>query len=559
MSVSSNALDPSASPPDRPSANVAALTTGMVMARYLAATGIHVVFGYPGDPNIELMEQCRRAGLQFVLTRREGTAAFMADAFGQLTGLPGVCISTLGPGSTNLVNGVATAWLDRTPMLAISGQLSTGLEPIFTHQNVDHGRLFSPVSKWAVAMVPEAAGAIMRKALRVATAERPGPVHITTAANVLGVAAGDAEVRLPPFAPAQESATAFAAIGRSVEPARLLERARRPVILAGIGAVRADCGSALRALAEDLGCPVVVSPKAKGICPDDHPYYAGTIDMACNKKVWSLLAAADLILAVGFDAVELIKPWRLTVPVVHIDTTPNTDQVYPADVEFVGALPSVLAAFQAAAHGGPRWTEAAVRQHRSELFDEYYSGRVAGALNPSDVVDTVRDAMPASTIATTDVGSHKLLVGQGWRTGAPRSLLMTNGLSSMGFALPGATTAKLLHRDRPVVCFTGDGGFAMVQSELQVAASLGLPLLVVVFCDNSLHRIELKQLVKHYPSWGTRFAASDTVKLAEGMGCDGERADTPAALAAIVARAATLTRPLVVEARIDPSQYVAQF
>ena len=535
------------------------LSTASVLAKYLAASGIPYIFGYPGDPNIELLEQCRRAGLQFVLTCREGTAAFMADAFGQLTGLPGVCLSTLGPGSTNLVNGVATAWLDRTPMLAISGQMSTKLEPLFTHQYVDQGRLFSSISKWATPIVPEAAGSIMRKAFRIATAERPGPVHITTGANVLTAEATDSEIRLPPLAAAAEVSQTFTVAGQNSRPTALLDRARRPVILAGMAAVRARCAPALRALAEELGCPVVVSPKAKGILPEDHPYFAGTLDMACNKKVWSFLASADLILAVGFDAVELIKPWQLSVPVVHIDSTPNTDQVYPAEVEFVGAMATVLDAFREAGRGGPRWTEAEVRQHRTELFDEYYAGRVAGKLNPSDVVDTVRQALPETTIATTDVGSHKLLVGQGWRAHEPQSLLMTNGLSSMGFALPSATTAKLLHRDRPVVCFTGDGGFAMVQSELRVAASLGLGILVIVFCDNSLHRIELKQMVKQYPSWGTRFEASDIVKLAEAMGCDGERAETPAALAAIVARGTNLSRPLVIEARIDPSQYVTQY
>jgi acetolactate synthase-1/2/3 large subunit len=399
----------------------------------------------------------------------------------------------------------------------------------------------------------------MRKAFRIATAERPGPVHITTAANALAAEATDTDLRLPPFAPAAEAVEAFTVFGDTSRPAALLDRARRPVLLVGMSAVRARCGPALRALSEELGIPVVVSPKAKGIFPEDHPYFAGTIDMACNKKVWSFLASSDLILAVGFDAVELIKPWQLTVPVVHIDSTPNIDQVYAADVEFVGAIPTVLEAFRAAGRGSARWQEQEVRKYRTDLFDEYYSGRVSGKLNPSEVVDTVRQALPPSTIATTDVGSHKLLVGQGWRAHQPQTLLMTNGLSSMGFSLPSAIAAKLIHRDRPVVCFTGDGGFAMVQSELRVAASLGLGVLVVVFCDNSLHRIELKQIVKHYPSVGTRFEQTDLVKLAESMGCDGERADSQQALAGIVSKGAHLTRPLVVEARIDPTQYVNQY
>ncbi len=556
MTASLNAPQPSATPH---TAGTSPVTTGMLLAQYFAAAGIKYIFGYPGDPNIELMEQCRRLGLEFILARREGTAAFMADACGQLSGRPGVCLSTLGPGSTNLVNGVANAFLDRTPMIAISGQMSTGLEPFFTHQYVDQGRLFSTISKWATPLVPEAAGSIMRKAFRIAMAERPGPVHITTAANVLAAEATDRDIRIPPFAPVGEAAQTFSVLGDRSRPGALLDAAKRPILLAGIAAVRAGCGPALQTLAEELGAPVVVSPKAKGILPETHPYFAGTIDMACNKKVWSFLGSADLILAIGFDAVELIKPWQLRVPVVHIDSTANTDQVYPADVEFVGAIPAVLEAFRAAARGGPRWTEAEVGRHRTELFDEYYSGRVAGKLNPSDVVDVVREAMPVSTIATTDVGSHKLLVGQGWRTHEPRTLLMTNGLSSMGFSLPGAITAKLLHRDRPVVCFVGDGGFAMVQSELQVASSLGLGILVIVFGDNSLNRIELKQIVKHYPSWGTRLEASDIVKLAEAMGCDGERVETADALAKVVARGTALARPLVVEARIDPAQYLAQF
>jgi acetolactate synthase I/II/III large subunit len=246
-------------------------------------------------------------------------------------------------------------------------------------------------------------------------------------------------------------------------------------------------------------------------------------------------------------------------PVVHIDSTPNTDQIYPADIEFVGNIPAVLEAFAAASSGNPRWREAEVKEHRTRLFDEYYSGRVAGRLNPSEVVDTVREAFPASTIATTDVGSHKLLVGQGWRVSEPRTLLMTNGLSSMGFSLPGAIAARLVHPERPVVCFTGDGGFAMVQSELKVAASLKLGILVVVFCDGSLHRIELKQMVRKYPSFGTRFESSDIVKLAQAMGCDGERVDSRAELARLVSLGAPSSRPLVIEAHIDPEQYVAQF
>jgi acetolactate synthase-1/2/3 large subunit len=527
------------------------------MARYLSAAGIRHLFGYPGDPNIEFMEQARREGIEFVLGRREGTAAFMAEAYGQLTGRPGACLSTLGPGCTNMVNAVATAFLDRTPMLAITGQIQTRLEPTFTHQNVDQLQLFSPVSKWTTRMVPEAAGSILRKALRIATAERPGPVVLVTNADVVRATASDSEIVLPPMTPDGEATQVFVTGG--AKPAGMIAAAKRPVIVAGIGAVRAKAGPALRALAERLGCPVVVSPKAKGILPEDHACFAGTLDMACNQIVWSFLKSCDLVAAIGFDAVELIKAWQVKAPVIHVDTTPNTDQVYPAAIELVGSIPAIVHDLAAGCGGEPRWDDGEIRAHRTALRDGYYAGKVAGRLNPTDVVDAVQDAAPRDTIATTDVGSHKLLVGQGWTAYAPLSLLMTNGLSSMGFALPGAIAAKLLHPDRPVVCFTGDGGLAMVQSELHLASSLNLGIVVVVFCDNSLNRIELKQMALKYPSWGTRFEPMDVVKVAEGMGCDGVRVAQTAELVSALRGAAARTRPLVIEAQIDPAQYLAQF
>jgi acetolactate synthase-1/2/3 large subunit len=534
------------------------LTTAQVMARYLSQAGIRHVFGYPGDPNIEFMEQARREGIEFVLGRREGTAAFMAEAYGQLSGRPGVCLATLGPGCTNLINANATALLDRTPMISIAGQLSTTLEPVFTHQNIDQLRLFSSVTKWTAQMVPGAAASIMRKAFRVAMAERPGPVHLITHADTLKTPATDSDIRLPPMVALDGEPQVFSTNG-GPDWIGLLARARRPVIVTGISAVRAKAGAAIRGLAEHVGCPVVVSPKAKGILAADHPYFAGTLDMACGPVVWKFLESCDLILAIGFDAVELIKSWRLKASVLHIDSSPNTDQVYPADTEVVGSIPAIVNTLTAAYKGELCWSEADVRRHMETLWGVYYSGRVAGKLNPTDVIDEVKKAFPRDTIVTTDVGSHKLLVGQGWPANQPQTVLMTNGLSSMGFGLPGAMTAKLLNPDRSVICFTGDGGLAMVQSELQLASSLKLGLVIVVFCDNSLNRIELKQMALKYPSFGTRIESTDLVKVAEAMGCDGAHVEQPEQLERVLANSSKLTRPLVIETYIDPAQYIAQF
>ncbi|MEE8350603.1 MAG: thiamine pyrophosphate-binding protein [Rhodospirillales bacterium] len=534
-------------------------STAQVMAQYFKAAGISHIFGLPGGQNIEFMEAARREGLEFILARREGTAALMADAAGQLTGIPGVCMSTLGPGATNMVNGVANAYLDRSPMIAVCGQLGTRLESTFTHQKIDQLAIFSPITKWATKIGPDDAATVMRRALRLSVAERPGPVHITLNANFAKAEATDTDVALPPMKAAAEGISLFQTEGGNKDPFKQLKDAKKPVVLAGMSAMRSGAGPSLTAFAEKLGCPVITSPKAKGTMDEDHAYFAGTVDMACNNVIWDFLKSADLILAVGFDGVELIKTWQMTCPVIHIDSIANTDQVYPAETEVVGPIPMILDALAESCESQAKWKEADIKAHRDAVKELYYSGRQNGKLNPTDVVDVARAAFPADTLITTDVGSHKLLIGQGWTAHQPKSVLMSNGLSSMGFSLPAAITAGMIETDRPIVCFTGDGGFAMVHGEMQLAAELGLGLVVVVFCDNSMNRIELKQNQLGYPTTGTKFESSDLVNLAQAMGCDGERAETEKELTNVLSRAHGLNRPLLVQAIIDPTQYEVQF
>lgn len=533
-------------------------STAHVMAEFIKAAEIPFVFGYPGTSNIEFMEGARQRGVETILARREGTAAFMAEAFGMLTGRPGVCISTLGPGSTALVNGVAAANLDRVPMLAISGQIGSQREPWVTHQVVDHRQMFSAVTKWAGRVEAGAVATTMRKALRLAVAERPGAVHLTTNSDIAAAEATDGEVVLPPMQ-VDVAAAEIVRVAGGRDPLEFVRRAHSPVMVVGPAAVRQSAFAAVRTLAEAAHMPVVVSPMAKGVFPEDDPLFAGVLDMACNDVLWRLLDDADLVLNVGFDPAELIKPWPISTPVLHVDAVPNTDQVYPAEVELVGYIPALLTWLTSAFDGTPRWTDAQLDSHRTVLRDGYYAGRVDGRLNPTDVIDAVQGGVAKDAIVTTDVGSHKLLVGQGWLTTQPRSCLMSNGLSSMGFSLPAAIGAKLTEPDRQVVCTTGDGGFAMVQGELRLAASLGLGMLVVVFGDNSLNRIELKQQALGYPSTATRIETTNLVQLAESMDCHGVRADDAAAIEKAVAGIEGLDRPLVIDARIDPSQYQSQF
>lgn len=532
--------------------------TATVVAEHIRAAGAARVFAYPGDPVIELMEAMRALDVEVVLAGREGTAVFMAEAHAMVTGRPGVCLSTLGPGSTALVNGVAAATWDRVPLLALSGQVDAGREDLTTHQVVDHKLLFSPVTKWAGRIHPRSADGVLRKALRLAVAERPGAVHLTGSAETFAAQAPDVDVRPPPLDGAAGGVRVHRAPG-GPDPAALLRSARCPVLLAGAGATRCGASDALLRLAEAVGAPVVVSPMAKGVFPEDHPYFAGVVDMACNRVLWDFLADSDLVVTAGFDPVELIRPWSLTTPVLHVDTTPNTDQVYPSDCEVVGDISLSLDWLADDWRGELRRGTNDVAAHRERLRTAYYAGRVPGRLNPTDVIDVVRAATPDDTVVTCDVGSHKLLVGQGWQTRRPRGVLMSNGLSSMGFGLPGAIAAQLALVRTPVVALIGDGGFAMAATELRLAAAHRLRLAVVVFVDGSLNRIELKQRALGYPSTATRLDDIDLVALAGSMGCDGVRVATVAELEKATAGLGGLTRPLLIEAHIEPAQYEAQF
>ena len=533
-------------------------STAARLAGYLRAAGVRHVFGYPGESVIDFMEAARHQGIEVVSAVREGTAAFMAEAAAMVTGLPGACLSTLGPGSTAVLNGVASATLDRVPMLAVSGQIESSREQFFTHQVIDHDRLFAPVAKLALRLDPASADTVIRKALRTAVAERPGAVHLTVTADAWTVPAGPvpaSPVSLPPLAAAAGSVDVYG----DGDPLRVLRAARRPVILAGIAALRCAASPELVRLAELAGIPVVVSPMAKGTFPEDHPYFAGVLDMAGHRVVWDLLAGADLILATGFDPVELISPWSVATPVLHLDTTPNTDQVYASAHELVGHVAAILGWLAAQWSGEPRWSEAEVAAHRARLGEAWLAGRAEGRLNPSEVVTIANQAAPADTIVTTDVGSHKIMAGQAWQAAEPRSVLMTNGLSAMGFGVPAAIAAKLTCPDRPVLALVGDGGFAMAATEMRIASTLGVPVTVVVFADGSLNRIELRQQLMGYPPTGTRMDGMNLVALAEAMDCDGVRVDSPAGLEKALAGFATRDRSLIVEARIDTSQYEAQF
>lgn len=536
-------------------------TVSSVMADVLAAEGTRFMFGVPGGENIYFMEDARLRGIEYVLAKREGSAAFMADMVGQLTGTPGVVLSTLGPGSTNLPNGVANAMLDRSPMLAITAQVQRHRIGTWTHQYVDHARLFTPITKLSLSVIPEAAGKIMRRAVRTALAPRPGPVHLDLSSDVAQAEAtvGRRDLVLP-GEPGSRRSGQGAAHPQDLERAvQVLGRAKRPLIVAGLAAARAGTGASLPAVAEHLGAPVVTTAKGKGVMPEDHPLFAGVIDMAAPKLIAELITKADLVIAVGFDAVELIKDWDFDVPTLHVDAVPNTDQVYAAEVELVGDISTICGQLTAAGTVTSAWTEQELASHRASVRKMLVDDSTSVGLAPHQVVLACREAFSDDTIVTVDVGSHKLLVGQLWHTRQPNTVFQSNGLSAMGFAFPAAIAAKLARPTRPVLCLTGDGGMSMALSELEVAVARSLPLVTVIFSDGSLNRIELKQQAASMPSTGTRTMRDHFAKVAEAYGAIGLVAKDPAGLERALSTALTAVGPVVIEAVVDPAEYAVQF
>ncbi len=521
-------------------------SVAQTIARTLVEAGVRYVFGHPGGEVAHLIEALRREGISFVLTRHEATAAFLAASWGELSGRPGVCLSTLGPGATNLLSGVAHAYLDRCPMIAMTAQLATDRQIRATHQHLDLTRLYAPVTKASIKVAADNAATALEHALYLATTERPGPVHLEIPSNVAtqthtgssrGVRFGNLGA---PSAPSIE------------EAARLLATSRRPAILAGIGATRCGATTPLIRLAETLRAPVVTTPKAKGVFPEDHALSAGVLDMTGDAIVNGLLQEADLLLTAGFDVVELIKPWAFQAPVIHVDTVSNTDQLYDAQVEVVGNVASALEALALAARSAA-WPEGRIAQHRQQLRAALVP-RSSG-LAPHTVMEIVRAALPREGIVASDVGAHKILLGQIWTAYAPRTYLVSNGLSSMGSGVPAALAAKLLAPHRPAVAIVGDGGMGMYLGELETAVRLGVSLPIVVLVDGSLSLIKLGQLQRGYEPSGVDFQNPRFAEVAACFGASGIHVETEPEMREAIGRALDQPGVTVIEAIVDASAY----
>ncbi len=530
-------------------------TVGRLIGDRLKAAGVRYVMGHPGGEVVDLIEGFRKAGLEFVLTRHETSAGFMADAMAAATGIPGVCVGTLGPGATNLVTGVAQAYLDRSPVLAFTGQLPADRFELTTHQKLELRALFAPITKWQTRVSPSGAGDAIDRALRVALRPRRGPVYLEVPSDVPRQEAKE------DGAYAKRHGATFPTTAGSVVDRVMAQRAaerirarQRPVILVGMDANDAITSSRLTSLAEEWSIPVIDSPKSKGVFREDHPLFLGTIEMLGTAKLYELIDRSDLILMVGFDPVEFDQEWTATAEVIHIGELPNDDRHYPATVELVGPIHEAIDAVRSlAGTSAPKWTTAQVKLF-SDSFRAYVAPRRAG-LTSQQVLATLRAVLPEDALVTCDVGYNKSVTGQCWQAFGAKTFFMSNGLSSMGYGLPAALGLQLLHRDRAVACVLGDGGFAMTMAELETAVRMELPVITIVLADDALSQIKAGQESKGFPATGTTFHGLDYVSIARGFGIAGYDVTTAAECRDAFGAARRSKQPALIAAHVDPSAY----
>ena len=528
-------------------------TTVEVLASAFNEAGTPFIVGHPGGESVELMEAARQRQMRFLLMKQEVAGAMLAATWGEITGSPGICLSTRGPGATNMVNGVAHAFLDRAPLIAITDAYSRPTHEIGLRQKINQLAIYEPIVKWNTTIDAKVVRQQVRRALRTAIGAPPGPVHFEMPQSETTREAGE-YVAEPPLVPHLVTPAPDRA---GLKPALdALRRSRRPILLAGLGVFWSKASAEFVAFAERLGAPVLTTSKCKGAIPEDHPLRAGCIIGGVIEK--NLVSEADLIVTVGLDAVELQpKAWPYTIPVLSLASTPSTDALVPADPEIVAELKSLLAALAELAPEGSGWGEKAARTFRQQVVDALNTPSTG--LSPQRVMEVARAVLPRNTMATCDAGASRLLVVQKWEAYGPREFLTSNGLGSMGYAIPGALAARLAFPDRPVVAFTGDGGALMAIAELQTAQREKLPIIVLVFDDEEIGLIRVKQEIKGIAPHGVHIGGVDWDKLGQAFGADTAVVETEQALTNALAAALKSSSTTLIAARIDASGYVAQF
>ena len=521
-----------------------------LFVRCLENEGVEYIFGIPGEENLDVMDALLESPIRFVTVRHEQGAAFMADVYGRLTGRPGVCLATLGPGATNLITGVADANMDRAPLIAIAGQGSTHRLHKESHQILDLVKLFEPISKYATRLrEPEIIPEVVRKAFKVAKAEKPGCSFIDFPENIAGAEMAEkrplkVQEARPPVPPQEKIAQA----------AELITAAKHPLVMAGNGVIRAGATAALEAFAGRLGIPVTKTFMAKGAIPRSHPMSLGTAGLTANDYIACGFDRADLVICVGYDIVEYHPHlWHRNPDqkIVHIDQLPaEVDEHYILEVGVVGEIAAGLRAL--AERVQPRMENWAANL-RLTIDQEAaeHAGDTGFPVKPQKILWDLRQVLEAEDILISDVGAHKMWVARLWGAEAPNTCIISNGFASMGIGVPGAIAAKLAYPDKNVVTVTGDAGFMMNSQEIETALRLGLSLVILIWNDSKYGLIKWHQDKRFGRNSHIDFTNPDFVKYAESFGAKGFRVESAGQLAPLLHEALNCGTVAVVDCPVD--------
>ncbi len=528
-----------------------------LLVRCLENEGVEFLFGLPGEETLDVMDSLLNSRVRFIETRHEQGAAFMADVYGRLSGKAGVCLSTLGPGATNLLTGVADANLDRAPLVAITGQASLDRMHKESHQYIDLVSMFKPVTKWNAEIarpyiIPEA----VRKAFKVAQTEKPGATHLELPEDVAAEQASERETEGPLRAQAPFTPEPLAAqVKRAVQS---IAAAKRPVILAGNGVIRGRAHEAVRRFARTLNIPVAHTFMGKGIMSDRDPLSLYALGLQMRDYPATVFEQADVVIAVGYDFVEYApcfwNPNR-NKHVVHVDMSPaEVDAHYTVEV---GVLGDLTLALEQIGNGLAPFDQQWAKQSREAIvagLEAELAGPATWPMRPQHVIRDLRAALSADDIVVCDVGAHKLWMARMFPCLAPNTCIISNGFAAMGIGLPGAVAAKLLYPERRVVTVTGDGGFMMNSQELETAVRLHLPIVILIWRDDGYGVIRWNQELRFGRTSSVDFGNPDFVAYALSFGAIGLRVNGPSDLEPALREALASSGPVVIDCPVDYSE-----
>ena len=529
--------------------------TADLLVECLMEEGVEYIFGIPGEENLALMNAINDSPIHFITTRHEQGAAFMADVYGRLTGKAGVCLSTLGPGATNLITGVADAYSDGAPLVAITGQVGTERMHITSHQFLDLTKMFEPITKRTKMVVrPDTIGEIVRLAFKYAENEKPGATHIDLPVNIAKMPVPENEKPLKKKIAPKE----YAELDTVQDAAGLIFQAKNPVILAGSGVVRGHAAQALTEFAVKLKIPVINTMMAKGVIPFDNKYSMWTVGIPQKDYQNKILEDADLVIAVGYDIVEYAPAkWNPEgkVQIIHVDMRPaHINKLYQPEVEVVGDISDSLLQIgrRTARHQEPE--KALELKARMVAEHESYADDNSFPMKPQRILQDVRKVMGKDDIVISDVGAHKMWIARHYQCYEPNTCIISNGFATMGISVPGAIGARLVYPDKKILSICGDGGFMMNCQEFETALRAKTPFVTLIFNDSSYGLIKWKQMDQYHKNCYVDFTNPDFVKFAESMGAIGYRIEKAEDLVPTLEKAFQQKVPVIIDCPVDYSE-----